>query len=109
MFTVISEHICFLLLVFMFLHFLVVGSVRKIKLTHVGFRALVKIAPRIVSCRGRTQVVYFTSVDYNPLTPLLQFAPVGCGLVVQLVPTVVQQLIRHNTSRGPSAVIDASC
>jgi len=28
MFTVISEHICFLLLVFLFLHFLVVGSVR---------------------------------------------------------------------------------
>jgi len=27
LFTVISEHICFLLLVFMFLHFLVVGSV----------------------------------------------------------------------------------
>ena len=26
--TVISEHICFLLLVFLFLHFLVVGSVR---------------------------------------------------------------------------------
>jgi len=35
---VISEHICFLLLVFLFLHFLVVGSVRYIKLTHVGFR-----------------------------------------------------------------------
>jgi len=28
LFTVISEHICFLLLVFLFLHFLVVGSVR---------------------------------------------------------------------------------
>jgi len=27
LFTVISEHICFLLLVFLFLHFLVVGSV----------------------------------------------------------------------------------
>ena len=27
-FTVTSEHICFLLLVFLFLHFLVVGSVR---------------------------------------------------------------------------------
>jgi len=54
MFTVISEHICFLLLVFLFLHFLVVGSVRQIKLTHVGFRAHVKIASRIVSyvCRA---------------------------------------------------------
>jgi len=31
------------------LHFLVVGSVRYIKLTHVGFRAHVKIASRIVS------------------------------------------------------------
>jgi len=28
LFTVISEHICFLLLVFLFLHFLVAGSVR---------------------------------------------------------------------------------
>jgi len=48
-FTVISEHrpICFLRLVFLFLHFLVVGSVRQIKLTHVGFRAHVKIASRI--------------------------------------------------------------
>ena len=50
LFTVISEHICFLLFVFfLFLHFLVVGSVRQIKLTHVGFRAHVKIASRIVS------------------------------------------------------------
>ena len=51
LFTVIFEHICFLLLVFLFLHFLVVGSVRLIKLTHVGFRAHVKIASRIVSYR----------------------------------------------------------
>ena len=50
LFIVISGHICFLLFVFfLFLHFLVVGSVRKIKLTHVGFRAHVKIASRIVS------------------------------------------------------------
>ena len=54
LFTVISEHICFLLLVsFLFLHFLVVGSVRQIKLTHVGSRAHVKIASRIVSYRIR--------------------------------------------------------
>ena len=31
---------------FLFLHFLVVGSLRQIKLTHVGFRAHVKIASR---------------------------------------------------------------
>jgi len=31
------------------LHFLVVSSVRYIKLTHVGFRAHVKIASRVVS------------------------------------------------------------
>ena len=36
---------------FLFLHFFVVGSVRQIKLTHVGFRAHVKIAFRIVSYR----------------------------------------------------------
>ena len=51
LFTVISEHICFLLLVFLLLHFLVVGSVREIKPTHIGFRAHVKIASRIVSYR----------------------------------------------------------
>ena len=34
---------------FSVLHFLVVGSVRSIKLTRVGFRAHVKIAHRIVS------------------------------------------------------------
>ena len=57
LFTVISEHICFLLLVFPFLHFLVVGSVRQIKLTHVGFRAHVKIASRDVSDRFVRPVV----------------------------------------------------
>jgi len=43
-------------LVFLFLHFLVVGSVQQIKLTHVGFRAHVKIASRIVSYITRTYV-----------------------------------------------------
>ena len=37
---------------FLFLHFLVVGSMRQIKLTHAGFRAHVKIASRIVSYRS---------------------------------------------------------
>jgi len=50
-FTVTSEHIRFRFLVFLFLHFLVVVSVQKIKLTHVGFRAHVKIASRIVTYR----------------------------------------------------------
>jgi len=50
LFTVISEHICFLLF-FSFFTLLVVGSVRQIKLTHVVFRAHVKIASRIVSYR----------------------------------------------------------
>ena len=48
--TVTSEHISFHFLVFC-LHFLVVGSVRQIKLTHVGFRVHVKITSRIVSYR----------------------------------------------------------
>jgi len=39
----------FLLLSFSVLHFLVVGSMHQIKLTHVGFRAHVKIASRIIS------------------------------------------------------------
>ena len=42
----------FYLLVFLFLHFFVVGCVRLIKLTRVGFRAHVKIASRIVSYRS---------------------------------------------------------
>ena len=41
----------FLLFSFSVFHFLVAGSVRQIKLTHVGFRAHVKIASRIVSYR----------------------------------------------------------
>jgi len=41
--------------------------------------------------RGWTHVVYYTSVDCNPLTPLHQFCS---GSVLQLVPTVVQQLTR---------------
>jgi len=41
----------FLLFSFSVLHFLVVDSVRQIKLTHVGFRAHVKIASRIISYR----------------------------------------------------------
>ena len=46
--TVTSEHIRFLLFSFYVLHFLVIVSVRLVKLTHVGFRAHVKIASRIV-------------------------------------------------------------
>jgi len=40
-----------LLFSFSVFHFLVVGSVRLTKLNHVGFRAHVKIASRIVSYR----------------------------------------------------------
>jgi len=51
-FIVTSEHIGFYFSVFLLLHFLIVGCVRSIKLTHAfGFRAHVKIAPRIVSYR----------------------------------------------------------
>jgi len=46
--TVTSEHIHFYFLVFFCFTLLVVVSVRSIKLTHVGFRAHVKIASRIV-------------------------------------------------------------
>ena len=53
LFTVTSEHIrlFYFLLFFCFYTFLVVGSVRQIKLTYVDFRAHVKIASRIVSYR----------------------------------------------------------
>jgi len=52
-----DTHICFLLFRFSVFHFLVVGSVRYIKLTRVGFRAHVKIASRIVSYRYRLRRV----------------------------------------------------
>jgi len=51
-----SEHIRFYFLVFLFYTLLVVVSVREIKLTHVGFRAHVKIASRIVSYRHFNKV-----------------------------------------------------
>ena len=61
LFMVTSQHICFLLFTFfLFLHFLVVGSVRQIKPTHVDFRAHVKIASRIVSYRIVTARPIFT-------------------------------------------------
>ena len=57
LFAVTSEHIrLFTFQFFCFYTFLVVGSVRQIKLTYVGFRAQVKIASRIVSYR----VVFLT-------------------------------------------------
>ena len=57
LFTVTSEHIrLFTFQFFCFYTFLVVGSVRQIKLTYVGFRARVKIASRIVSYRIKTNV-----------------------------------------------------
>jgi len=51
-FTVTSSISVFTFLFFSVLQFLVVVSVRYIKLTHVGFRAHVKIASRIVSYRS---------------------------------------------------------
>jgi len=39
--------VVYFLVFFLFLHFLIAGSVRWIKLTHVGFRAHVKISYRI--------------------------------------------------------------
>ena len=50
-YNILSIYSSALLLVFLFLHVLVVGSVRQIKLTDVGFRAHVKIASRMVSYR----------------------------------------------------------
>ena len=59
LFTVIPEHTCFLFFFsFSVLHFLVVGPVRQI---HVGFRAHVKIAFRIVSYTYRIVALQFTA------------------------------------------------
>ena len=59
----------FYFLVFLFLHFLVFGSVWYIKLTHVGFRAHVKIASKIVSYRlaHGTSTVPTVSADFRSL------------------------------------------
>jgi len=57
-FTVTSSVICFYFFSFSVLQFLVVVSVRWIKLTHVGFRGHVKIASCIVSYRIETRVKY---------------------------------------------------
>ena len=48
-FTVTSSIGCFYFLVVLFYNFVVVGSVRYIKPTYVGFRAHIKIASRIVA------------------------------------------------------------
>jgi len=48
-FTVTSSIGCFYFLVVLFYNFFVVGSVRYIKPTYVGFRAHIKIASRIVA------------------------------------------------------------
>jgi len=74
LFTVTSEHIRIFefLVFFCFYTFLVVGSVRRIKLTYVGFRAHVKIASRIVSYR----IVYLSvscrnfSFQYSTIFPI---------------------------------------
>ena len=63
--TVTSEHIPFLLFSFSVLHFLAVVSVRQIKLTHVGFRAHVKLASRIVSYRN-TQTDMLIAILRSP-------------------------------------------
>ena len=54
-FTVTSEHIRFYFLVFLLYTFSCCFPAVQIKLTHVGFRAHVKIASRIVSYRTRPQ------------------------------------------------------
>ena len=66
-FTVTSEHsisvFTFQVFFLFFLHFLVVVSARQIKLTHVGLRAHVKTASRVVSCwRG----VHLRSLGLRP-------------------------------------------
>jgi len=74
-FTVTSSIGCFYFLVFSVLHFLVVVSVRQIKLTHVGFRAHVKIASRIVSY---ALSVPPRSARIQPITNLLTAAGIRC-------------------------------
>ena len=63
LFTVTSEHIRLFTFQFFFCFytFIVVGSVRQIKLTYVGFRAYVKIASRIVSYRIHALFISDTS------------------------------------------------
>ena len=60
LFTDTSEHTRFFTFEFSDFHFLVVGSMRQIKLTHVSLSAHVKLASRIVSYR------FVTDTDTRP-------------------------------------------
>ena len=76
LFTVISEHICFLLLnsfFLFFLHFLVEGSV-----THVGFRAHVKMASRIVSFAALRETLRRIIFPVPFLRPTSHLPPSDC-------------------------------
>ena len=62
----------FYFVVFFVLHFSVVGSVQQIKLTHVGFRAHVKIASRIVSWScSATSICLRATSDHGAWTKTL--------------------------------------
>ena len=66
----------FYFLVFLFFHFLVVGSVRYIKLTHVSFWLHVKVASRIILyrlsvCLSRVQVLFELARFHAPSTIFL--------------------------------------
>ena len=81
----ISISVFYFLIFFLFLHFLVVGAVRWTKLTHVGFRAHVKIASRIVSyrivlSRYKKSLFYTVVLLYSGGTKInyIQLGPLRC-------------------------------
>ena len=89
LFSVTSEHIRLYFLLFFVLHFLVVGFVRQTEPTHVGFRARVKIASRIVSYRIvwivsvlHLVVIFIETLETKTDTDTNMFAarPDRCGL-----------------------------
>ena len=101
----------FYVLVFLFLHFLVVGSVRQIKLTHahVRFRVHIKIASRIVSYQWRWPVYgCAASVDHgqntlNQQQQQQQAADELCYLTSNMqVVTIHQRTLVHTAERQPA-------
>ena len=109
-FTVTSEHIRFYFSVFLFLHFLVVVSVRQIKLTHVGFRAHVKISSRILSCRKnfRTLLQLASISQYSTVSGhmrIVDTARTACG-AESMQRSCVRPSVRPSV---PSSTAAAAC
>jgi len=92
---------------FLFLHFLVVSSVRQIKLTYVGFRAHVKIASRIVSYRKQrsghsdictTTIIMFAITEHRSCLRLHR--PFSQNLCLICINTAIASSLNYRCKQG---------